>query len=179
MVARSHKMVSGTPEERPTREGSILHRMEEVVRRTGLTPRTIRYYEELGLLAVPERTRGGFRLFSESDISRVLRIKELQELLGFSLSEIRETLRLEAARADLRQAYAETTDPDARRRLIDQVIPLIEAQVRLITERIARLSKLREEYHAQLARVRAMRAAPPDVPAGAPVSRTEEVGPAT
>jgi DNA-binding transcriptional MerR regulator len=153
--------------------------MEEVVRRTGLTPRTIRYYEELGLLVPSERTSGGFRLFSEFEIKRLLRIKALQELLGFTLSEIRKTLQLEAARADLRQAYADTTDPGTRRRLMDEGVRLIETQLRLITARIARLSQLQGEYEAQLARLRTARAALQEKPAGAggtaPASRPGKV----
>lgn len=132
-------------------------RMEDVVRRTGLTPRAIRYYEEMGLLTPPGRTAGGFRLFTEAEIARLLRIKELQTLLGFSLAEIKETLHVEAARAELRQAYQQTTDPTERRRIVEQGIALIQSQVRMIDERTARLTKLREEYQELLGRFHTMR----------------------
>lgn len=132
-------------------------RMEDAVRRTGLTPRAIRYYEEMGLLAPPGRTAGGFRLFTEAEIAQLLRIKELQTLLGFSLAEIKETLHVEAARAELRQAYRQTTDPTARRRIVEQGIALIQSQVRMIDERTGRLTKLREEYQELLDRLKTMR----------------------
>ena len=60
--------------------------------RTHLTQRTLRFYEERGLLHPPERMHGGFRLYSPADIERIERIKQLKELLGFSLSEIAEML---------------------------------------------------------------------------------------
>ncbi len=145
-------------------ESSAQFRMEDVVRRTGLTPRAIRYYEEMELLAPPGRTAGGFRLFTEAEIARLLRIKELQTLLGFSLAEIRETMHLDAVRAELRQAYAQATDPETRRALIDQGIGLLQSQVRMIDERMARLAKLSEEYQERLARLRAAREQPPEPP---------------
>lgn len=130
--------------------------MEEVVRRTGLTPRAIRYYEEMGLLSPSGRTAGGFRLFDEVEIAQLVRIKELQTLLGFSLAEIKETLHVDAVRAELRQAYAQATNPRVRRELVDQGIKLIQSQTRIIDERMARLAKLHEEYRERLTRLRAL-----------------------
>ncbi len=139
-----------------TPKGSA-YKMEDVVRRTGLTPRAIRYYEEMGLLTPPGRTAGGFRLFTEAEIAQLMRTKELQALLGFSLAEIKETLSIDAARAELRQAYHQTTDPAARRRIVDQGITLVQSQLRVIDERTARLATLREEYQELLNRLRTMR----------------------
>lgn len=139
-------------------------RMEDVVRRTGLTPRAIRYYEEMGLLSPLGRTAGGFRLFSEAEIARLLRIKELQTLLGFSLAEIKETLHVDAVRAELRQAYAQATDTERRREVIDQGMKLVLSQMRIIDERMSRLAKLREDLQERLSRLRAFREQPPEDP---------------
>ena len=155
-------------------------RMEEVVKRTGLTPRAIRYYEELGLLRASSRTAGGFRLFTEDDIAHLLRINELQTLLGFSLAEIKQTLRVDAMRAEVREAYHGTTDPDIRTALLTQAAELIQSQIRIIDERMARLTRLREEQVDRLDRVQARMAElaaeplvsdkepPAEVPAGQP-----------
>jgi len=136
-------------------EASPQFRMEEVVKRTGLTPRAIRYYEELGLVHPSGRTAGGFRLFTESDIASLLRVNELQTLLGFSLAEVKQTLRVDAIRAEVREAYFGTNDPAARRDLLDQAFGLIQSQIRIIDERMARLAKLREEQQERLDRIRA------------------------
>lgn len=133
------------------------YRMEDVVKRTGLTPRAIRYYEEVGLLAPQSRTAGGFRLFTETDIATLLRIKELQTLLGFSLAEIKESLRVDAARAELRQAYAQATDAATRLGIIERGSALIGSQIGLIDERVARLMQLRTEYADRLMRLRTLR----------------------
>lgn len=138
-------------------ETPLHYRMEDVVRRTGLTPRSIRYYEEMGLLNPSARTAGGFRLFTEEEIARLLQIKELQSLLGFSLAEIKETLHHDAVRAELRHAWDRTSDPAVRREVIDRAARLAQSQVRIIDERMARLAKLRDEHQDRLKKLRKMR----------------------
>lgn len=133
-------------------------RMEDVVKRTGLTPRAIRYYEEVGLLAAASRTAGGFRLFTENDVATLARIKELQALLGFSLAEIKDSLHIDAMRAELRQAYAQATDPEGRLAVIARAETLLESQIGTIDERARRLAQLRQEYTERLARLRTVRA---------------------
>jgi DNA-binding transcriptional MerR regulator len=149
----------GTAETAPAAPDSEpLHRMDEVVKRTGLTPRAIRYYEEVGLLTAASRTAGGFRLFTEADVATLLRIKELQTLLGFSLAEIKESLRMDAARAELRQAYAHATDVPTKLGIVDRAEHLLKSQIVTIDERIARLMQLRRDYAERLERLNARRA---------------------
>ncbi|RNL87684.1 MerR family transcriptional regulator [Halostreptopolyspora alba] len=62
-----------------------------VAERTGLSLRTIRYYGEVGLVEPSARSRGGFRLYTESDVDRLLLIKQMKPL-DFSLEETRELL---------------------------------------------------------------------------------------
>src|SRR5215831_11301903 len=82
--------------------GDGFWRIEQVSARTGLTKRTLRYYEEIGLLAPPTRTEGGYRLYSEADIQHLQRIKRLRDLLGFSLKEIREIAEAEEEREQVK-----------------------------------------------------------------------------
>ncbi|HET7264273.1 MAG TPA: MerR family transcriptional regulator [bacterium] len=131
--------------------------MEDVVKRTGLTPRAIRYYEEVGLLTAASRTAGGFRLFTEADVALLQRIKELQTLLGFSLAEIKETLRIDAVRAEIRRAYEQATDAQTRLGLLERAEPVVQSQISLIDERVGRLMQLRNEYAERLARLRTLR----------------------
>lgn len=63
----------------------------EVAERTGLSHRTIRYYEEMGLVTPSGRTSGGFRLYDEVDIDRLLLIKPMKPL-GFSIEHMRRLL---------------------------------------------------------------------------------------
>ncbi len=68
-------------------------RIGEVSARTGLSLRTIRYYEEVGLVPPSSRTRGGFRLYTEPDVERLDLVTRMKPL-GFALDEMRELLAL-------------------------------------------------------------------------------------
>lgn len=63
----------------------------EVAARTGLSLRTIRYYEEVGLVAPSARSAGGFRLYAEADVDRLELVKRMKPL-DFSLEDMRELL---------------------------------------------------------------------------------------
>ncbi len=66
-------------------------RIGQAANELGVNPRTLRYYEGIGLLPAHERTEGGYRVYSGKDVDRVKFIREAQRL-GFSLGEIREVL---------------------------------------------------------------------------------------
>jgi MerR family copper efflux transcriptional regulator len=86
-----------------------MHQIGEVAERVDLSLRTVRYYEEMGLIAPEQRTDGGFRLFTEETIDRLKLIKQMKPL-GFNLAEMRELI-------DAREALRtlETDDPGRRR----------------------------------------------------------------
>ena len=65
----------------------------DLAERTGLSLRTIRHYDDVGLLPATARTEGGFRVFSEEDFERLMVIKQMKPL-GFSLEEMAEILAL-------------------------------------------------------------------------------------
>lgn len=93
--------------------------------RAGVTERALRYYQEIGLLNPSAHTKGGMRRYSESDLERVVRIRELQQLLGYNLEEVADVLRNEDRSAQIRAAYHEaTSDPVERRRLLSESLAL-------------------------------------------------------
>ena len=79
-----------------------LFSIEQVATRTGFTKRTLRYYEEVGLLPPTGRTEGNYRRYSEADVELLERIKNLRELLGFSLADIREIIVAEDERGAIK-----------------------------------------------------------------------------
>src|SRR5437660_6702189 len=87
-LPRGHP-AAGAPRARRVGAGM---RIGEVAAQLGVSPRTLRYYEELGLLRPSSKTAGGARRYSEAEVERLLRIRDLQELLGFNLEEIRVVL---------------------------------------------------------------------------------------
>src|SRR4051794_41064602 len=94
-------------------------RIGELARAAGTTPRTVRYYEEIGLLAeASERPAGSHREYSEEDVARVRELLRLKQMLGLSLDELRVVMHGEDERAKRRREYHETSDPAERRRLL-------------------------------------------------------------
>ncbi|MFF7214725.1 MerR family transcriptional regulator [Streptomyces sp. NPDC008238] len=63
----------------------------EVAARTGLSLRTIRHYEETGLVTPSARSQGGFRLYTETDVARLMVIRRMKPL-GFTLDQMRDLL---------------------------------------------------------------------------------------
>lgn len=137
-------------EEGASTEG--LARIDQVAQRTGLTKRTLRYYEEIGLLDPPTRTEGGYRLYTAADVQRLERIKRLRDLLGFSLAEIREMVRAEEEREQVRTAWKRETDPRARLARLDEAEALVRRQLRLVEEKLSGLQELRDSLRGRLAR---------------------------
>ena len=70
-----------------------LMQIGDLAAKAGVTPRTIRYYEELGIVEPEERTGGGFRLYSESQLRRLQIVQSLKDL-GFELERIRQFFNL-------------------------------------------------------------------------------------
>src|SRR5580693_4648892 len=75
-----------------TQSTPVLFRIGEMAKLTGLTTRTLRYWEELGLVAPSSYGPAGDRHYTAADMARVTRIRDLQKLLGFSLAEVRVVL---------------------------------------------------------------------------------------
>jgi DNA-binding transcriptional MerR regulator len=122
-------------------------RIGDVARLVGTTPRTIRYYEEIGLLAeAPARPSGGHRLYTQSEVDRLREVMRLKELLGLSLEELRTVLAAEEARAEVRaQLKREDVDPTRRRELLVEAAGHIDRQLELVRHRASELAKLKEE----------------------------------
>ena len=117
-------------------------RIGEVASRSGVTPRTIRYYEELGLLPHGEREQGKHRLYTEADIERLKEVTRLRDLLGLSLDELRSVVVAEAVRADARRRYHESDSPAERRAALEEALPHLELQLGLVRRRLAELREL-------------------------------------
>jgi DNA-binding transcriptional MerR regulator len=146
-----------TTEPRPDDRASY-QRIEQVAARTGLTKRTLRYYEEIGLLPSPTRTEGGYRLYSEADVQQLVRIKRLKDLLGFSLAEIRELADAEEQREHVRAAWRQETDPHTRMSWLDRSEELTRRQLRLVEEKLTGLQEMQSNLTARLGRLDALRA---------------------
>jgi len=124
-------------------------RIGELAERTGVTPRTIRYYEEIGLLACGERRKGSHRLYDEADVERVLELTQLRDLLNLSLGELKQLVEAEEARAILRRRFHETDSDVERLRIVEEALPHVETQLQLVRRRGQELARLEDELVAR------------------------------
>lgn len=135
----------------------VLCGIGEAASRLGVSERALRYYQQIGLLTPSARTAGGLRRYSPGDLERVGRIRELQDLLGFNLDEIRSVLATEDRRQHLRAEYQRPeTSPARRRELIAEGLALQDDLLRQVEAKLARLERFRADLAATAARFRAL-----------------------
>jgi MerR family transcriptional regulator, repressor of the yfmOP operon len=129
-------------------------RIGEVAERAETTVRTVRYYEEVGLLPGSEdRSHGQHRSYSEADVERLREILQLKELLNLSLDQLRGLVEAEEARAAIRQRYRSATERTERERLLVEAAGHLDRQLALVRERRTALGELEERLAERRERV--------------------------
>jgi DNA-binding transcriptional MerR regulator len=133
----------------PTAPTEGLLRIQEVADAVGLTTRSIRYYEELGLLQPAARSGGDYRLYDDSDVERLRFIKGLRDDAGFSLAEIGQLLEDEAARQVAKQAFREAEDPADRRAAVVDTLERVDRQIATLRAKAVRLEAMIAEAESR------------------------------
>ena len=136
-----------------TNEERCDYRIEEVAARTGFTKRTLRYYEEIGLITPAGRSEGNYRLYSEADVARLQRIKRLKDVLGIPLSSIKRLAEVEETLDALGTELGGLLDPQQRCTRLQQARAELEQQLHTIDERLETLTHVRAELADRLARI--------------------------
>jgi DNA-binding transcriptional MerR regulator len=132
-------------------------RIGQLADRLGVTTRTIRYYEELGLLKPSSHTEGGERRYTEDDAAHLQRILELKRLMGFGLDEIRATLDSERRLSELREEYKS----GSKKRKLEIVHEAMEINQRMraqVESTIKRSKSFLRELEAKAARYKEVEA---------------------
>ena len=122
----------------------------EVAERTGVTQRTLRFYEEKGLLRPPTRMDGGFRLYSEDDVTRVEHIRQLQNLLGVTLAEIKEMVDAEEVLRELKAQYRPEADASEKRRQLRKAIDVVTRQHGIVSQKAEQMSEMKGQLEDRL-----------------------------
>ncbi|WP_261557963.1 MerR family transcriptional regulator [Frankia tisae] len=129
----------------------------QAAQKLGVSVRSLRYYQEVGLITPSGRTSGGNRLYADSDLARVRRIRELQTLLGFNLDEIRTILVYEDRLAQVRVEFHAASDDGDRLRLLSEGETAYRKLRAEIDEKISRLAAFRDEIDERLERMNRFR----------------------
>lgn len=103
----------------------------DLAKLAGISPRTVKYYEELGLIEPASRSSGGFRYFTEDDLDRILVIKQLQ-LLDYPLSQIKELFSIR---------HQSQTGMDAAPNVFEK----LNQQIKEIEDKLEKYNALKEE----------------------------------
>jgi DNA-binding transcriptional MerR regulator len=135
-------------------------RISAFARAAGTTVRTIRYYEEVGLLPpVGDRAAGAHRVYTEDDVTRLREVLRLRDLLGLSLDELREMGAAEGARVALRSEFWEPgTGARRRKAILDEFEAIVARQRALLDRRRNQLDELEAELADRERRIAQRRA---------------------
>jgi MerR family transcriptional regulator, repressor of the yfmOP operon len=132
----------------PAQEGFL--QIGEAAVRAELTQRTLRYYEEKGLLHPPTRMEGGFRLYSGEDMERLERIKELKDLLGFSLADIKEMLEAEDVKMQIRAEWRKDADASEKVPKMRKAREVTLHQIEIIDQKMGQMAQMRDQLAERL-----------------------------
>ena len=135
----------------------MLYKIDEVAKECNLTKRSIRYYEEIGLIPPPERSEGGFRLYSDQHIERLKKIMNVRDVLGFSLQEVQEYMAISEAFEEFRLQYRENKEKmndDERKEKLLGAEEILSQQLNMIDEKLNKMNDIRNEMNEMYQRVR-------------------------
>jgi DNA-binding transcriptional MerR regulator len=139
-------------------------RIGDVARLVGTTARTIRYYEEIGLLGEQAaRQSGSHRAYSEEEVEHLREVMRLRSLLGVSLEELKTLVEAEEARKVLRaEVQAGVEDPERLGALLTEALGHLESQLSLVRRRASELHGLQADLEERRRQVKArLRGLPP------------------
>ncbi|MBS1846824.1 MAG: MerR family transcriptional regulator [Actinobacteria bacterium] len=134
------------------------HRIGEVARKLGVSTRTLRYYQELGLMNPAGVSQGGNRRYSDADVTRAERILELRNVMGFDLERIGEILAAEDRLADMRAEAKRGVTRARRREILAEAIEIDNGLRRQVADKIAVLAGFDRDLQAHLERLRGIAA---------------------
>lgn len=124
--------------------------VEDVVKQLNVTPRTLHYYEEYGLITPTERTAGGHRLYDDDVVEKLEHIMRLKKSLGYSLQEIHVILKVETALDELKATINSDVSSDEKTRVEQESIALLHQVIGNIDDKVANLTRMRKKFQARL-----------------------------
>lgn len=128
-------------------------KIDDVAKETGLTKRTIRYYEEIGLIPPPERSEGGVRLYTEKDIQRLNHVLTAKKVLGFSLQELLQFIQISESIELNRKGFCSVEDQSEQLSKMKSVQKELTEQLEMIDRKMEKMQEFKKEMAALLGKV--------------------------
>ncbi|MCS7276934.1 MAG: MerR family transcriptional regulator [Dehalococcoidia bacterium] len=122
----------------------------EAAEKAGVSQRTLRFYEEKGLLRPPARMEGGFRLYTEEDVRRVKQIKKLQQLLGVSLAEIKEMVEAQDTLREIRARFRPDAPPAEKLEQLQRATEVVQRQYEIVRHKVDQLLEMKSQLEEWL-----------------------------
>lgn len=120
-------------------------KIDDVAKESGLTKRTIRYYEELGLLFPPDRSEGGMRLYTRKHIERLKQIVNARDVLGFSLMEIQDFVDIREKMDEQKEVYIKTEEAKLKLQQLKEMKEMVDQQLGMVDQKLTKMIEFRKE----------------------------------
>lgn len=128
-------------------------KIDQVAETTGLTKRTIRYYEEIGLLPPAPRSKGNYRLYQDADVERLNRIAYLRDVVGLCLADIQRLMGVEDHLSDLKQHFRAHDGREEKLKTLDAYQEQLNEYQRLLERRMEALESEKAQVTQRLEKV--------------------------
>jgi DNA-binding transcriptional MerR regulator len=134
--------------------GDSRYQIDEVSAMTGLTKRSLRYYEEVNLLVPEERSEGRYRLYSDADVAKLRHIVALRDALGYTLDEIKEVLAAEEELARIRTVLPVVTDTPALIAACERALTILQREEERAVRKLEQIAAVRQRYLERIQRTK-------------------------
>ncbi len=118
-------------------------KIDYVALQSGLTKRTIRYYEQISILPSPQRSEGGIRYYNQEHIDLLKKIKNAKEALGFSLQELQQFISLNDMIENYKADYKNSTDQKIRREKLIEISNTIDEKLKLVEQKLQKIDNVK------------------------------------
>lgn len=118
-------------------------KIDQVALQSGLTKRAIRYYEEIGILPPPQRSKGGIRYYTQEHVELLKKIKYTKDALGFSLEELQHIISFSKIIEALKEGYKQPNELAEQKEELIEIIDKLDEELNLIDQKISKIEQVR------------------------------------
>ncbi|MWV43840.1 MerR family transcriptional regulator [Paenibacillus sp. HJL G12] len=131
------------------------YKIDDVARECGLTKRTIRYYEELGVFPAPDRSEGGIRIYTREHIDYLKKIVNAKDILGFGLQELVQYLSVSDAYKNHHRTYHDVKSREEQKSKLTHMQQMLDEQIEMLRTKIEKMKNMQSELEQTQVRLNA------------------------